>query len=150
MEDYMYIPYSWKIWGELNLVVWQSARATAKLKFTNISCSYIYIWRFHTEPPNLNPPIHLWWQFGTQLPNYFWLYSSYQHLRYVLLCEFCFYGISSHVDIRTLVQGTWKAQQGTDCWQWLSPPHTCKWITIIILLHLHIQYTCSIKKAFTH
>ena len=43
--------------GELNLVVWWSAFATAKLKSTNISYLHIYIWRSLTELPNLNPPI---------------------------------------------------------------------------------------------
>ena len=58
-----------KFGRELNLAVWQSARATTKLKSAKISYSHIYIWRSRTEPPNLNPPIRLQWQFGTQPPN---------------------------------------------------------------------------------
>ena len=30
---------------------------TTKLKSAKVSYSYIYVWRSHTEPPNLNPPI---------------------------------------------------------------------------------------------
>ena len=58
-----------KFGGELNLAVWRSAFATAKLKSANISYSHIYVWRSLTEPPNLNPPIFLQWQFWAQLPN---------------------------------------------------------------------------------
>ncbi|MCG8626871.1 MAG: HAD-IG family 5'-nucleotidase [Proteobacteria bacterium] len=39
---------------------------TAKISYSHI---YMYIWRFHTEPPNLNPPIFLQWRFGAQPPN---------------------------------------------------------------------------------
>ena len=45
--------------GELNLAVWQSNFATAKLKFANISYLHICVWWFLTKPPNLNPPIFL-------------------------------------------------------------------------------------------
>ena len=55
-----------KFGRELNLAVWRSAYATAKLKSTNISYSHIYIWRSRTEPPNL---IFLQWQFWAQPPN---------------------------------------------------------------------------------
>ena len=41
-----------KFGGELNLAVWRSAFATAKLKSTKISYLRIYIWRSRTEPPN--------------------------------------------------------------------------------------------------
>ena len=58
-----------KFGRELNLAVWWSTRATAKLKSAKISYSHIYIWRSCTKPPNLNLPIHMQWQFGTQLPN---------------------------------------------------------------------------------
>ena len=34
-----------------------------------ITCIIIYIWQSRTEPPNLNLPICLQWQFGTQTPN---------------------------------------------------------------------------------
>ena len=53
-----------KFGGELNLLVWQSAFATAKLKSANISYSHIYVWQSLTELPNLNPPIFLQWRFG--------------------------------------------------------------------------------------
>ena len=46
-----------KFGGELNLAVWRSTFATAKLKCANISYLHIYMWRSRTEPPNLNPPI---------------------------------------------------------------------------------------------
>ena len=55
--------------GELNLAVWRSAFTTTKFKSANISYSYIYVWRSLTEPPNLNPPIFLQWQFWPQPPN---------------------------------------------------------------------------------
>ena len=58
-----------KFGGELNLAIWQSARTTVKLKSTKISYSRIYVWRFRTKPPNLNLPICLQRQFGTQPPN---------------------------------------------------------------------------------
>ena len=58
-----------KFGRELNLVVWQSAQATAKLKSAKISYSHIYVWRSRTELPNLNPPIRLQWQYGSQPPN---------------------------------------------------------------------------------
>ena len=45
--------------GELNLAVWRSMLAPAKLKSANISYIHIYVWRSFTEPPNLNPPIFL-------------------------------------------------------------------------------------------
>ena len=42
-----------KFGGELNLAVWWSARATAKLKSANVSYSHIiYVWRSRTELPN--------------------------------------------------------------------------------------------------
>ena len=55
------IPYSRQIWQRIKfggLVVYIT---TAKLKSAEISYShiYMYIWRSHTEPPNLNPPIFL-------------------------------------------------------------------------------------------
>ena len=43
--------------------------ATAELKSANISYSHIYVWRSLTEPPNLNSPIFLQWQFWAQPPN---------------------------------------------------------------------------------
>ena len=59
-----------KFGRELNLVVWWSAWATAKLKSAKISYSHIYIiWQSCTKPPNLNPPIHLQCQLVTQPPN---------------------------------------------------------------------------------
>ena len=58
-----------KFGGELNLAVWRSAWATAKLNSAKISYSHVYLWRSRTEPPNLNSPIRLKWQFGTQPPN---------------------------------------------------------------------------------
>ena len=58
-----------KFGRELNLAVWRSAFATAKLKSTNISYLHIYVWRSLTEPPTLNLPIFLQWQFWAQLPN---------------------------------------------------------------------------------
>ena len=48
-----------KFGGELNLAVWRSTFATAKLKYANISYLHIYMWRSRTEPPNLNPSIFL-------------------------------------------------------------------------------------------
>ena len=63
------IPYSRKIWRELNLAVWRSSLATAKLKSANISYLHIYVWRSLTEPPNLNPPIFLQWRFRAQPTN---------------------------------------------------------------------------------
>ena len=41
-----------KFGGELNLAVWRSAFATAKLKSAKISYLRIYVWRSRTEPPN--------------------------------------------------------------------------------------------------
>ena len=55
---------------ELNLVVWWTAWATAKLKSAKLSYLHIlYVWRSCTELPHLNPPIRLQWQFGIQPPN---------------------------------------------------------------------------------
>ena len=54
---------------ELNLVVWWSAWATTKLKSAKISYLHVYVWRFRNKLPNLNLPICLQWQFGTQQPN---------------------------------------------------------------------------------
>ena len=67
-----------KFGGELNLAVWRSARATAKLKSAKISYSNIYVWQSCTKPPNLNPPIRLQWQSGSQPPNLIpqWLISG--------------------------------------------------------------------------
>ena len=53
-----------KFCGKLNLADRWTARATAK-----ISYSHIYVWRPHTKLPNLNPPIRLRWQFGSQPQN---------------------------------------------------------------------------------
>ena len=50
-----------KFGGELNLAVWQSTFATAKLKSANISYLHIYVWQFLTKPPNLNMPIFFQW-----------------------------------------------------------------------------------------
>ena len=58
-----------KFGGELNLAVWRSVFATAKLKSANISYLHMYVWRSLTEQPNLNPPIFLQWQFGAHPPN---------------------------------------------------------------------------------
>ena len=66
-----------KFGGELNLAVWRSSFATTKLKSTNISYLHIYIWRSLTKLPNLNPPIFLHWQFGTQPPNF----NSHRYFR---------------------------------------------------------------------
>ena len=45
-----------KFGGELNLAVWQSASATAKLKSANSSYLYMYMWQSLTEPlPNRQP-----------------------------------------------------------------------------------------------
>ena len=41
-----------KFGGELNLAVWWSVFATAKLKPAKISYLRIYVWRSRTEPPN--------------------------------------------------------------------------------------------------
>ena len=65
----IYYRIAGKFGRELNLVVWRSACATAKLKSANISYSHIYVWQSHTEPPNKNPPILLQQQFGAQPPN---------------------------------------------------------------------------------
>ena len=46
-----------KFGGELNLAVWQYAVSTAKLKSTNFFPACMYVWRYRTIPPNLNPPI---------------------------------------------------------------------------------------------
>ena len=40
----VHIPYSWKIWRELNLADWRTAWATAKLKSTKNSYPYIYMY----------------------------------------------------------------------------------------------------------
>ena len=40
-----------------------------KLKSANISYSHIYVWRSHTELPNLDPPVFLQWWFWAQPPN---------------------------------------------------------------------------------
>ena len=40
-----------KFGGELNLAIWRSTFATAKLKCANISYLHIYMWRSRTEPP---------------------------------------------------------------------------------------------------
>ena len=58
-----------KFGRELNLVVWWSTFATAKLKSANISYLHVYVWWSLTELPNLNLPIFLQWRFGVQLPN---------------------------------------------------------------------------------
>ena len=55
-----------KFGGELNLAVWQSVFAAAKLKSASISYLYICVWQFLTKLPNLNPPIFLQWQFWPQ------------------------------------------------------------------------------------
>ena len=41
-----------KFGRELNLAVWRSAFATAKLKSAKISYLRIYVWRSRTKPPN--------------------------------------------------------------------------------------------------
>ena len=43
--------------------------STAKLKSTNFFSVCMYIWRYRTIPPNLNPPIVLKTSFGAKLPN---------------------------------------------------------------------------------
>ena len=55
-----------KFGGELNLAVWRSQLATAKLKSASISYLHIYVWQSLTEPPNLNPPVFLQWRFRAQ------------------------------------------------------------------------------------
>ena len=53
------LPYSQKIWWGIKfggLVVCLSNR---QIKIRQISYSHIYVWRSHTELPNLYPPIHL-------------------------------------------------------------------------------------------
>ena len=55
-----------KFGGELNLAVWRSVFATAKLKSANISYLHMYVWRSLTEQPNL---IFLQWRFGAHPPN---------------------------------------------------------------------------------
>ena len=65
----MYYRITGKFGRKLNLAVWWSARATTKLNSAKISYLHIYVWQSHTEPPNLNPPIRLQRQFGTQPPN---------------------------------------------------------------------------------
>ena len=53
-----------KFGRKLNLVVWLSVFATAKLKSATISYLHTYVWQPLTKPPNLNPPIFLQWQLG--------------------------------------------------------------------------------------
>ena len=53
------IPYSRKIWRGIKFGGLAVYITTAKLKSAKISYSHIYVWRSHTEPPNLNPPIFL-------------------------------------------------------------------------------------------
>ena len=61
--------YSRKTWWGIKfggLVVYTT---TAKLKSTKTSYSHIYtcIWRSHTEPPNLNPPIFFFFELNRQI-----------------------------------------------------------------------------------
>ena len=44
-----------KIGRELNLAVWRSVFATAKLKSANFSYLHTYLWQSLTKPPNLIP-----------------------------------------------------------------------------------------------
>ena len=37
--------------------------------YSILAYTHVYIWRSFTEPPNLNLPIFLQWQFGVQSPN---------------------------------------------------------------------------------
>ena len=53
------IPYSRKIWRGIKFGGLAVYITTAKLKSAKISYSHIYVWRSHTEPPNLNPLIFL-------------------------------------------------------------------------------------------
>ena len=41
-----------KFGGELNLAVWWSHFTTAKLKSAKFSSAHMYVWRYHTAPPN--------------------------------------------------------------------------------------------------
>ena len=53
------ILYSRKIWWGIKLGGLAVYITTVKLKFAKISYSHIYVWRSHTEPPNLNLLIFL-------------------------------------------------------------------------------------------
>ena len=71
------IPYSWKIWrgiifGDLAVYI-----TTTKLKSAKISCLHIYVWRPHTEPPNLNPLLGSIAKFNSR--QYFRLYGRFHH-----------------------------------------------------------------------
>ena len=48
---------------------WRFAPTTAKLKSAYISYTHIYVWRYRTEPPNLNPQIFLLKLIIDDLPN---------------------------------------------------------------------------------
>ncbi|MCG8621854.1 MAG: hypothetical protein MJE68_07650 [Proteobacteria bacterium] len=53
----MKLPYSRKIWRGIKFGGLAVYITTAKLKSAKISYLHIDVWRSHTEPPNLNPPI---------------------------------------------------------------------------------------------
>ena len=65
----MILPYSRKIWRGIKFGGLAVYITTAKLKSAKISYSHIYVWRSHTKPPNLNPPIFLQLRFWAQPPH---------------------------------------------------------------------------------
>ena len=59
------VPFSWKYWCGIKF----GDLAACLHNHQIIPYLHIHIQRSHVEPPNINPPIFLQRQFGTQLPN---------------------------------------------------------------------------------
>ena len=57
------IPYSRKIWW------FGGMPSTTKLKSAKFFSACMFVWRYRTIPPNLNPPIVLKTLFGAKPPN---------------------------------------------------------------------------------
>ena len=63
------IPYSRKYWRGHKFGGLAVGEATIKLKSANISYTRIYVWRYRTEPQNLNLPIFLFRLLKIKPPN---------------------------------------------------------------------------------
>ena len=77
-----------KFGRELNLAVWWFGGLLEQPPNSNLTkfLTRTYIWWSCTEPLNLNPPICLHWQFGTQWPNLIPTNISSYAVIHILLC----------------------------------------------------------------
>ena len=87
------IPYSRKIWRGIKFGGLAVCVKTAKLKSTKIFYTCMYVWRYHTIPPNLSPLMVLKTSFWAKPPNLMTAnisgYMVYCFLSLLFLFHFC-------------------------------------------------------------